>query len=120
MQGNLFSNLPGGLICKLFLLQNVSLAFDELYLEKLQIVNNVQLGLTLNIKCGKTKSQNGVYSSRKKKMQQDFFTLGHLRRTQGFGHICHIPQNTFIKPRYQPRYQHEDKTCDLKIPPRPF
>ena len=53
MQGNLFSNLPDGLICKLFLLQNVSLAFDELYLEKLQIVHNVQLGLTLKMKNGR-------------------------------------------------------------------
>ena len=51
----------------------MSLAFDELYLEKLQIVNNVQLGLTLKIKCGKAKSQNGGYSSRKKSNATRFF-----------------------------------------------
>ena len=46
--------------------------------------------------------------------------LGHLRQTAGVCHICHIPQNTFIKPSYQPHAMwatHEDKTCDLKTTP---
>ena len=46
--------------------------------------------------------------------------LGHLRLTAVLCHICHIPQNTFIKPSYQPHAMwatHEDKTCDLKTTP---
>ena len=119
MQGNLFSNLPDGLICKLFLLQNVSLAFDELYLEKLQIVHNVQLGLTLKMKNGskavvtKLRILDDIVSMQKtyiimnmSQFKYNFpsnFCIGSFAcKSRVFGHIWNIPQNTFLKPCYQP------------------
>ena len=90
----------------LFLLQNVSLAFDELYLEKLQIVNNVQLGVTL--KSGK------AVITKSRKLQfvispQIFCTGSFACWSRVCGHIWNIRQNTFPEPllsRFKPT--HED------------
>ena len=92
----------------LFLLQNVSSAFDELYLGKLQIVNNVQLGVTL--KSGK------AVITKSRKLQfvispQIFCTGSFACWSRVCGHIWNIRQNTFPEPllsRFKPT--HEDTT----------